>query len=381
VIPTAYREASQDKDGNPLPTKARQVMYAARPEILRLTGLSGFDDNTFTQKLLPKYQREHPEECAEWEVVYDARGHLLEPHTGYEIGVGTSEVKAYLKEAQENLATDGRIALPEFSFRYPTRGPRHRYRAILFVEKEGFNELFDRVRLGDRFDLAIMSSKGMGSTATRQLLEAFSPGVKILVMRDFDKSGFSIVGTLRRNTERFQSKQPPEIIDMGLRLNDVRRYNLPSEPEEHPSDPGPNLEKNGATGEEINFLRGEGYWTRQKNGRPKLAFHGQRVELNTLTNRRLLEWLEAKLITHQVQKVIPDDTTLEVAYRRTLALKELDRRLRDALPEAEQTAQNAGVPQALHTQIARKLVQTPHAAWDDVLSEIATPEKSMHRKG
>ena len=52
--------------------------------------------------LLPEYQREHSEETSEWDVVYDDRGHLLEPHTKFRIGIGTLAVRKYLRDAQQN---------------------------------------------------------------------------------------------------------------------------------------------------------------------------------------------------------------------------------------------------------------------------------------
>jgi hypothetical protein len=53
-------------------------------------------------------------------------------------------------------------------FHSPTTGPHHRYGGILFTEKEGFYPLFERVEIPERYDLAIMSTKGMGTTAGRQ---------------------------------------------------------------------------------------------------------------------------------------------------------------------------------------------------------------------
>ena len=52
-----------------------------------------------------------------------------------------------------------------------TYGPDGSYGALLYVEKEGFMPLFKRVRLAERFDIGIMSSKGMSVTAARQLAE------------------------------------------------------------------------------------------------------------------------------------------------------------------------------------------------------------------
>ena len=52
-----------------------------------------------------------------------------------------------------------------------TTRPGGRYGAVLFVEKEGFNELFGAVGLADRYDIAMMSTKGMSVTAARHLVD------------------------------------------------------------------------------------------------------------------------------------------------------------------------------------------------------------------
>jgi DNA topoisomerase VI subunit B len=369
VMAKAYRTAALGPDGSLLPVKARQIMYAARGAILELTGLSEFNDNNFTQKLLPAYIREHPEECASWDVIYDARGHLTEPFTGYSMGIGTMEVRVYLKEIAAYDAMNGKldVPVPEISMQYHTRGPRNRYGALLFVEKEGFNELFKRVRLDESYDMANTSSKGMGSTSVRQLFEQLAllySDLKILVLHDFDKSGFSIAGTLQRSTERFQFKHPPEIINLGLRLEDVESYGLASEPVDYKSDPGPNLSRNGATAAEIQFLRGEPY-TYMDKGKRKQGFHGQRVELNAFTNSQMLEWLEGKLMEHGVEKVIPDDATLARDYRRKVGLREYQRLIEEAKPKAEEKERNAKVPKNLRQRIKRRLKENPSLAWDD----------------
>src|SRR5690348_6451123 len=89
----AYRKASGD---GRLPTKARQVMYAARPEILRLTRVEKFGDSYVMQVLLPDYLNEHTEDTGDWDVIYDARGHFTEPNTGIRIPLGTLQVRQYL---------------------------------------------------------------------------------------------------------------------------------------------------------------------------------------------------------------------------------------------------------------------------------------------
>jgi hypothetical protein len=64
-------------------------LYAARPKILALTCAEKLRDAYFTQTLLPDYIAKNPEQCADWDVVFGARGHFVEPHTGRSIPIGT----------------------------------------------------------------------------------------------------------------------------------------------------------------------------------------------------------------------------------------------------------------------------------------------------
>ena len=128
VMRAAYLKAS---DGGTLPAKARQIMYAARGDMLELTGKEKFSDSYFTQVLLPNYLRDNLEETADWDVVYDERGHLVEPHTGRVVPLGTIAVRMYLGERPPLYA----VAHIEPVARFPTSGPLNRYRNVLFVEK------------------------------------------------------------------------------------------------------------------------------------------------------------------------------------------------------------------------------------------------------
>jgi hypothetical protein len=71
----AYRKASDDGKGGALPVKPRQIMYAARPQMLAMTGKQTFDDGYFTQELLIDYMRDNPRETADWDIIWDDRGH------------------------------------------------------------------------------------------------------------------------------------------------------------------------------------------------------------------------------------------------------------------------------------------------------------------
>jgi hypothetical protein len=173
VMADAYRAAS----GNGrLPANARQIMYAARPEILQLTGKDSLNDQYFTQTLLPDFIEDHPQECADWDVVFDARANFSEPHTGRDVPLGTIEVRQYLGE-RPAFGSELSLSLQQTALA-PTAGPALRYRAALFIEKEGFDPLPQAAQLAERFDIAIMSTKGMSTTAARMLLDRLAPKVE-----------------------------------------------------------------------------------------------------------------------------------------------------------------------------------------------------------
>jgi hypothetical protein len=157
VLPAAYAKASGD---GRYPANARQIMYAARGPLLKLTGKESITTAYFTQTLLPEYVKSHPSVTADWDVIYDARGHFREPHTDKEVPLGTLEVRGYLYEVSKGDGDDPFNIAIELARKFPTIGPANRFGAILFIEKEGFMPLIRSAKLSERFDIAIMSSKG-----------------------------------------------------------------------------------------------------------------------------------------------------------------------------------------------------------------------------
>jgi hypothetical protein len=164
VMAAAYLKAS---DQGRLPANARQIMYAARPWIIELTGKAKpwASAATFTQHLLPDFIAAHPRLTVDWDVVFDARGHFQEPHTGRLFGIGTLEVRRELASWERELVFGGMEGLLRHDI--ATTGPYHRYTHALFIEKEGFNPLLEAAHMQQRFDVALMSTKGMTVTAAR----------------------------------------------------------------------------------------------------------------------------------------------------------------------------------------------------------------------
>jgi len=363
VMEKAYTDAS---DNGVLPANARQIMYAARPDILRITGRDSFDDAYFTQQLLPGFVDLYPEVCADWDVVYDARGSFIEPHTDREVAIGTLEVRNYLQHrGVKKTELGGLREEPQF----PTYGPENRYRAILFIEKEGFDPLLRAAQIAQRFDIAIMSTKGMSTTAARQLLDQLSPRVEqILVLHDFDVSGFTIFGTLASDSRRYQFRNKVRIVDIGLRLADVEALDLQSEPVSVSgkwASRAETLAQYGATGEEIAFLR------------------TQRVELNAMTSRQFVDHLEAKLAEHGISKVIPEEKVLESHARYLLEVLIANQELEKILPEVRKRAAVRKLPANLRKLVAKQFEKTPGWAWDRVVVDLVKrlpPPKPRRKK-
>ena len=222
VMEVSYMKAS---DNGSLPTKPRQIMYVARPSILAMTGESELSGSYFSQSLLIDYMGEY--DCDDWDIVWDARGHFIEPHTNTEIPLGTLEVRQYLGERP----LFGWSANVELDLSFPTNGAEHRFSNILFIEKEGFHQILKAAQLQERWDVALMSTKGMSVTASRKLLDELSLYVdRSFILHDFDRSGFSICGTLGTDSRRyfFNNDVTGKFVDIGLRLAEVE--GLQSEP-------------------------------------------------------------------------------------------------------------------------------------------------------
>jgi hypothetical protein len=347
VMEQAYMAASAN---GTLPASARQVMYQARPFIQDKNGGQQLSDQYFCQTLLPDYMEEYQ---VDWDITYDDRGHFTEPHTGHSIGLGTISVRDYLSEIDAPKLEEPGFA----SAIVHTRGPGGCFGAVLFIEKEGFVPLFEAVHLAERYDLAIMSTKGMSSTSARTLIDKLCrQHVPLLALHDFDKAGFSIIGTLRRKTRRFTFSNNARIIDLGLRLADVRALGLEDSAEDvfdrgSDSAKRENLRLNGATREEVEFLL------------------TQRVELNALPSDQLVAFIERKLNEHGIKKLIPDDDLLRDAYRLFVHDKRVEKIVEDTIENIHN--EDIAAPADLRVQVVSHQRNHPEMRWDEAVAAIA----------
>jgi hypothetical protein len=340
-------------------------MYPARPWILELTGTTTFNDNRFIQYALPDYMAAHPEECVDWDVVFDDRGDLVEPHTRRRVPLGTIQVRTYLGE---HLIISPAVEL-NVGFMFPTTGPENRYRNILYIEKQGFDSLLAAAQIAERFDLAVMSTKGMSVTAARKLIDRLAPKIdRLFKLHDFDISGFSIAGTLTVDSRRytFENALADKVVDVGLRLVDIEAMGLQSEPVKIEGDfrkRAETLFRHGATHKEIEFLLGRG----EKGPR--------RVELNAMTSPQFVAFLERKLTEHGIKKVIPGPEILEKQARRLLEQRFAEEALDRIRPQLAARAAAYEIPANLQDRVRRMLAERPELSWDMTVAIILKPDR------
>jgi hypothetical protein len=158
-----------------------------------------------------------------------------------------------------------------------------------------------------------MSCKGISVTAARMLIDRTCAryAIPLLILHDFDVSGFSIAKTVCSDTRRYAFRSEFRTIDLGLRLADVEELDLEAEPvsfgNTSPDKIRDRLKLNGATPEEIDFL-----------------LEGQRVELNAMTSDQFVAFVERKLTEAGIAKVVPPKDQLEEVYRLFARSKQIE---------------------------------------------------------
>jgi hypothetical protein len=357
VMERAYNHAS---DNGRYYANARQIMCAARPLVLELTnGRCWKEDVYFTQTLLKDYLEVYE---PQWKVVWDARGHLKEPHTGRSVGLGGLEVMRYRGEWTNGTVRMTAAEDPVFPPLVATVGPSLRYSSTLFIEKEGFDEILTDAGIPERFDCAIMSTKGLPVGAACTLAASLQrEGVRVFVVHDFDEAGFKIARTLERGT---RGAPGTPVVELGFRLEDVDGLDTEKVAYKRDKDPRPYLRMCGATEAEIAVL----VQGRVASYGGAGAWKGERVELNAMTSGQFVAWIERKLAAHGAGKVVPGDTALGEAYRRARYCQDVESKLRELRDEIETEAE---IPTGLETAVRTKLASDPALTWDRAVWEVA----------
>jgi hypothetical protein len=349
LLPDAYERVSE---GGRYWANARQLMYAMRPEILRICKVDKFDDATVTQKYLPAFQKR------EWKIAYDKRGALEEPHTGKTVGLGTVEIEGY-RGRTASLKFD-RFVQPTMVFEnVPAEG---RFNKLLFVEKEGFSQLVRESGLLEQHDMAMASSKGLPPVAARALIDHLAGTVddfKLYVLADFDVNGCVLADSLVTDRDRYQFANAVDATKLGVTWDQAQELHrqMKSEPVEIKKHDtrvsyAETLAGYGLEEAAIDFLLGR-HWD-EFNGQP------MRVELNAFTSRELLALIEKSVSGPKVVPKDLQDLYAEASVRKRVA--EYEQQLRQ-----EPTPRP---PYGLRDTIAEMLAEDPSLSWDEALARL-----------
>lgn len=344
---------------------ARQLMYAARPKMLEITGQSSFTDSYFSQTLLPHFLQNNPELTANWKVAYDKRGSVIQPHTGQSVGLGTVEIDRLTNHVA--LKPMSKLS----SFKYSNASPERRFSAVLFVEKEGFNEAIEESGLLERYDIALASTKGNSVVALRVLLDEMvtrNPDFKVFTMTDFDISGTSIKTTLTKDNElRYTFKNDIQTIPVCVTWEQAKALHERglSEPVEFPEPPKKTAEEIAkALDAKFQFLVREN--DVEPEGAKFLMYRKRRVEINAMTTGEILDLIERAFEEHAT-KVLPDQLHLEGAWKEQLLsahLEKVEAKMRDELISHE-------MPENLMEDVEAILKENPSKSWDQAVREVA----------
>jgi hypothetical protein len=356
ILPKAYQHAS---GGGVYVVSKRQLYYASREEFRKATGRE-ITYERFASLVLRFVNQNR--EAMNWKLTADPRGTLTIPNTFSEtrIPCGTLAIDDHLKAI---AVTSDNHECPRVPREWPSHKPGERYQALLYIEKEGFEPLLQQARIAERYSLAVLSCKGHSVVAARKFVDhacRVNGGVPLVIAHDLDVFGFQIAARLTSvsvdadmgDRVAYWFKNWIDSTDLGLRLEDARRYGLTTErckrPKQIPSDLG-------CTPDEVELLKS-----------------GQRIELNAFTAPQFVEWLEGSLAKAGIRENwVPDDHQVIVeAYRRAAAVARLNAAIEDARKQAQEEASKLNIPRGLRQQIVRH-AKKHRVPWDIAVFQAA----------
>lgn len=241
----------------------RQLYYGIRPYVM--AALDKEPEYNYFCRLISQYENE----CGEIRGMYrDPRGVLYHPHSGGEMPLGTIAVQNYAR-------------------------PAWTFNKIIFIEKEGYFASLRDVRFPERYDCALITSKGFASRAVKDvfdLLGETEEEITFFCVHDADAAGTMIYETLQNSTisrpgRKFRvinlGLDPEEALEMGLQAETFKQG-----------------DRRRPVASYLNWEWGE--WLQEN-----------RVELNAMTTPQFIDWLERKMAAYGHKKVIPHETVLK----------------------------------------------------------------------
>lgn len=311
----------------------RQLYYHIRPKLIAMLGEEP-DYNYFSKVI-----GDHEDEKGGIANLYrDDRGTLYHPHTGESISLGTRAVSGYER-------------------------PAWGFNKILYSEKEGFFPILQQAGFPERFDCALLTSKGFATRAARDVLRLMvdtDEPITFYCIHDADGPGTVIYQSLRDE----------------LDLEGVKVYNLGL-------DPGEARDEMKLTPEPVNRPDGKKVPVGRYLPKPDQQWlQRNRIELNAMTTPQFIAWLEGKMKAHgAAAKVIPPNAVIHEsvadAAREAITERLTQEAIRNAnIPERveqELSDRAQGIKAACESAAAvmpSELEKNPEQHWTDVTSRM-----------
>ncbi len=252
---------------------ARQIWYKIR-EIAPIVETKN-TYGEFTQKILSEWIDANPE--YEDKVNFSDRGNFYVD--GMQMGLGTANVRSFINrlgKASNTFDCYGGISSTmhiedNFDLEY-------KYDKVLYIEKTGFDAIFKAEKIGEKYNMMIVSGQGFSTRAAKTLLhEVHNRGLKLYCLHDLDISGIFILNSFKNTNIKFKYEIPIE--DLGVTFEDVEKYGIEPEKVEIKEEESKKLSSLPYKYQHF-FNAGTMY---------------RRVELNAFTTEQMLEILDRKL--------------------------------------------------------------------------------------
>jgi hypothetical protein len=265
--------------------------------------------------------------------------------------------------------------------------PEYFFDKALYVEKHGIALGLIDEGLGERYDMAIVASKGYATEADRRLLLRLAEeGYQVIVFHDCDVDGFGILANLRTGNQRIGAVAG-EVIDLGLGLEDIRSFDPPLIGEEATRSKAiPDATIAQLTEDELRMLWGtQTRWKDPDKPRSKDQWTYLRYELNEIPSDQRVPFVERALAAAGVRpKVIPPARYLadeaaemvenDVRTEVQMAVRELvgTEAIVDALLPILRERYGTVDPAVLARYIRFAFRERPLCSWRDVLHSHAS---------
>ncbi len=261
-IPEAAAKASGEGE---IRFSIRQLYYVVRPHFIGVFG--GTLDYGYFCQVVGEF--EEAQGCDIRGMYRDSRGTLYHPHTGDEIALGTLSAEEYER-------------------------PAWTFNKILYCEKEGFFPILRAAKFPERFDCALITSKGFASRAIRDVIDLIGDSpepIKVFCIHDADAYGTMIYESLMEATTARPARSV-KIINLGLEPEEGREMGL---------------EVEAITQDKPRELPVARYVSAEDRG----WLQSNRIELNAMTSPQFLGWLEEKFLGHKAKVIPPADVLVD----------------------------------------------------------------------